>query len=91
MSTHIVKRRTGYSEPFDAIKLHQSIVATCLAVRVLEGEAHTTAERVVRHTIRWLATRAEVTSADVRRVAAQQLTRHNPEAGYMYEQYRLII
>ena len=51
---YVLKRHTKHSEAFDPLKLHQSIVAACLAVRALEGEAHVTAERVSRHVIDWL-------------------------------------
>ena len=89
-SAHVVKRHTKHSEAFDPLKLHQSIVAACLAVRALEGEAHLTAERVCRHVIDWLTTKTEVTSADIRRVAANHLTVYHPEAAYMYEHHLLI-
>jgi len=88
---HIIKRRTGLPEPFDPLKLHSSIVAACLAVRTLEGEAHVTAERVCRHVIDWLTTKSEVTSADIRRIAAAHLTNYHAEAGYMYEHHPLMV
>lgn len=84
----VVKRGTHNSEAFDPIKLHQSIVAACLSVRALEGEAHTTAERVVRHVISWLLNKTEVTSADIRRVASQHLDVYHPEAAYLYEHHQ---
>ena len=89
-TAHVVKRHTKHSEAFDPLKLHQSIVAACLAVRALEGEAHLTAERVCRHVIDWLTSKTEVTSADIRRVAANHLTVYHPEAAYMYEHHLLI-
>jgi len=87
---YVLKRSTKYSEAFDPMKLHQSIVAACLAVRALEGEAHVTAERVSRHVIDWLLTKTEVTSADIRRIAAAHLRTYHPEAAYMYEHHLLI-
>ena len=84
----VVKRGTHNSEAFDPLKLHQSIVAACLSVRALEGEAHTTAERVVRHVISWLMNKTEVTSADIRRVASQHLDVYHPEAAYLYEHHQ---
>lgn len=89
MNKTVVKRRRSI-EDFDALKLHQSVVAACLAVRAFEGEAHGTAERVCQHVIDWLMTKEEVTSADIRRVAASHLTNYHPEAAYMYEHHRLI-
>lgn len=87
---YVVKRGTHNSEAFDPLKLHQSIVAACLSVRALEGEAHVTAEQVVRHVINWLMTKTEVTSADIRRVASSHLTRYHPEAAYLYEHHTLV-
>lgn len=91
MNAYVVKRTTKHSEAFDPLKLHQSIVAACLAVRAFEGEAHATAERVCRGVIDWLNTKTEVTSADIRRVAAHYLQAYHEDAAYMYEQYRVII
>lgn len=87
---YVVKRQTKHSEEFDPTKLHGSIVAACLAVRALEGEAHLTAERVSKHVIDWLTTKTEVTTADIRRIAAAHLTTYHPEAAYMYEHHQLI-
>jgi len=87
---YVLKRSTKHSEAFDPMKLHQSIVAACLAVRALEGEAHLTAERVCRHVIDWLLAKTEVTSADIRRIAATHLQTYHPEAAYMYEHHLLI-
>lgn len=91
MNAYVLKRRSVQSENFDPLKLHQSIVAACLAVRAFEGEAHATAERVVKSVIDWLNTKTEVTSSDVRRVAANSLRTYHPEAAYMYEHHRLIV
>ena len=89
--THVIKRQTGHPEKFDPLKLHSSIVAACLAVRALEGEAHVTAERVCRHVLDWLTTKSEVTSADIRRVAASHLSTYHSEAAYMYEHHPLMV
>lgn len=91
MNAYVIKRTTKHSEVFDPVKLHASIVAACLAVRAFEGEAHATAERVCRSVIDWLNTKTEVTTADIRRVAARHLHIYHEEAAYMYEQYRVIL
>lgn len=91
MSVYVVKRTDKKTEGFDPLKLHSSIVSACLAVRALEGEAHTTAERVCKSVIDWLETKAEITSADIRRVAAASLQAYHPEAAYIYEHHRLVI
>lgn len=79
------------SELFDPLKLHRSIAAACLAVRELDGAANITAERVCKAVLDWLMTKDEVTSADLRRVAARQLTVYQPEAAYIYEHHRMIV
>lgn len=88
---YVLKRKTGTPEHFDPLKLHASVVAACLAVRTLEGEAHVTAERVCRHVLDWLTTKSEVTSADIRRVAAGHLYHYHSEAAYMYEHHPLMV
>lgn len=76
------------SESFERDKLHASIVAACLSVRTPEGQAETTARVVCDAVITWLDNRPEVTSTDIRTVAARHLKSHHPEAAYMYEQQR---
>lgn len=87
----VLKRKDSMPEKFDPLKLHASVVAACLAVRALEGEAHVTAERVCRHVLDWLTTKSEVTSADIRRVAATHLNNYHAEAAYMYEHHPLMV
>lgn len=89
--TYVIHPRRNQSEVFDPVKLHSSIVDACLAVRSYEGEAHDTAERVCRGVIDWLAPKTEVTSGDIRRVAAKHLATYQPEAAYIYQQVGVII
>lgn len=92
MSSYIVKSGGLHqSELFDPLKLHSSLMAACLAVRSLEGEAHMTAQRIVEKVIDWLDNKTEVTSDDVRRVAASNLQTYQPEAAYIYETYKDIL
>jgi hypothetical protein len=92
MSSYIVKSGGLHqSELFDPLKLHGSLMAACLAVRSLEGEAHMTAQRIVEKVIDWLDNKTEVTSDDVRRVAASNLQTYQPEAAYIYETYKDIL
>ena len=91
MNTYVVKSGTHDSERFDPLRLHGSIVAACLTVRALEGEAHIAAERVCREVIDWLSEKTEVSSEDIHRVAAAALTQYHPDAAYMYEQQEMIV
>lgn len=87
--THIVKRK-GHTEEFAHHKLAASIHASCLSVRTPVGEAEVTAKRVVQDILPWLEKKAEVTADDIRRKAAECLSVYNPDAAYMYEQYRVV-
>ncbi len=92
MSSYIVKNGGLHqSELFDPLKLHASLMAACLSVRSLEGEAHMIAQRIVEKVIDWLDNKTEVTSDDVRRVAAGNLQMYQPEAAYIYETYKDIL
>lgn len=91
MKQTYVLDRDKQSTLFDPLKLHNSIVAACLSVRSHEGEAHTTAERVCRSVIDWLAPKDEVTSSDIRRVASRHLSTYHPEAAYMYQNMEMMV
>ena len=92
MNTQIVKRggQRGH-ETFSRDKLHHSIVAACLSVRSAEGSARTAADAVCKAIETWLRERPEVTSDDIRRVAARTLKIHNPEAAYFYIHHKHIV
>ena len=90
LAVDIIKN-SGMSERFDRSKLHKSIVSVCLSVRVPQGQAESTAHSVCDSVIVWLKDRPEVTSGDIRAVAAKQLKRLHPEAAYLYEQHHKII
>ena len=88
----IVKRSNQQqSEQFMREKLHASIVAACLSARAPEGHAEATARAVCDGVIVWLQQRPEVTSQDIRIVAARHLKSYHPEAAYLYEQHGITI
>ncbi len=92
MNSYVVKSGGLHeSEIFDPLKLHESLMAACLAVRSLEGEAHMIAQRITEKVIDWLDTKTEVTSNDVRRIAAGNLQTYQPEAAYIYQTYKDIL
>jgi len=78
-------------ERFVREKLHNSIVAACLAVRSPEGQAEVIARAVCEAVIDWLQQRPEVTSQDIRTVATKHLKNYHPDAAYLYEQHHMII
>lgn len=91
-STSVIKRNGSRpSEFFNEEKLHQSISAACMSVRSLEGEAETAAKKVCQSVAVWLAERPEVTSDDVRRIAAHHLSRIHPDAAYMYKNHLAVL
>lgn len=79
------------SELFSHDKLFASIVAACLSVRTPEGQAETIAQSVCDNVSKWLETRSEVTSNDIRLVAVRSLNKYHPEAAYLYEQHKVTI
>ncbi|MDQ5932523.1 MAG: transcriptional repressor NrdR [Patescibacteria group bacterium] len=79
------------SERFNPDKLHASVYAACLSVRSPEGMARTAADSVCTVVIDWCHAKPEVTSNDLRRVAAGHLERIHPEAAYLYKHHRLVL
>lgn len=86
---HIVKR-AGHSEPYDLRKLYASIYSACLSVREHPATAELIAAQVVKDFETWLEHKHEVTSNDIRRVAATHLKVINPDAAHMYLHHRVI-
>jgi len=79
------------TERYKRDKLRSSIVATCLSVRAPEGQAEDVADLVCDAVETWLKKHSEVTSHDLRTVAARHLKKFHPEAAYLYEQHRITI
>lgn len=87
--THVVKNsHNRHPETFDREKLQRSLAAACLSAGAPTGHAESIARRVVDEVITWLESRPEVTSNDLRRVAAQYLKTYHPDASYLYEHHR---
>lgn len=90
--THVVKDgHHRHPEPFSQEKLHESMVAACLSAGAPTGYAESIARRVVDEVVVWLENRPEVTSNDIRRVAARALKTYHPDASYLYEHHRSIV
>lgn len=86
---HIVKRK-GHSEPYDERKVYASVYASCLSVRVPQGEAELVAEKVSAEVAKWIADKPEVTSGDIYRTASIYLNALNTDAGWIYKHHRII-
>ena len=92
LSVDIIKHNgQRISESFDRDKLHASIVSVCLSVYAPEGQAEATAHTVCDAVVSWLQQHPEVTSQDIRTVAAKHLKSYHPEAAYLYEQHHITI
>lgn len=79
------------TESYERKKLYDSIVAACLSVQTAHGHAETIARKVTDEVEKWLETRPEVTSHDIRRITVSHLKNHHPDAAYLYEQHRLTL
>lgn len=79
------------SEDFSREKLRVSILAACLSVRTPVGQAEAIAHSVSDSVISWLQNKPEVTSHDLRRIAAKHLHAQHPDAAYIYQQHRITI
>lgn len=86
---HLVKR-AGHTEAYDERKLYASIYSAALAVREHPGAAELIAQEVVQDVNTWLEKKHEVTSNDIRRIAAESLKVINPDAGHIYLHHRVI-
>lgn len=87
--THVVKNsHHRHPEAFNQQKLHQSIVAACLASGSPAGHAESLARRVTGDVVEWIESRPEVTSNDIRRVASKSLRTYHPDASFLYEHHR---
>lgn len=84
MKKRIVKKQQ-HTEQYQREKLQKSIHASCLSVRDFVGAAELTAEKVCDHVESWLDEKYEVTSRDIRQVAANALKMYSPHAAYVYE------
>ncbi len=85
------RRKHAKPVPFVREKLEKSISAACLSAGAPTGNAAATARKVADEVESWLKHRPEVTSADIRRVAAKILQTYHPDASYLYEHHRTII
>lgn len=88
-TTFVVKNRSKHpGEAYNREKLRHSIVAACISVGAPTGNAESIARNVTAYVEEWLRTRPEVTTGDIRRVAAKSLKTYHPDASYLYEHHR---
>lgn len=95
-SVHVIKRKSKKRlgptfEPFNREKVRKSIVVACISSGAPTGQAESIAKKVTDEVVVWLEKRPEVTSADIRRIAAARLRIYQPDASYLYENHRSIL
>lgn len=79
-----IVKKSGLTEEYRRSKLAKTVHAACMDATGYIGEAETTALLVCREVENWLEKKYEVTSADIKRKAAQALSRYNPRAAYEF-------
>lgn len=82
--TQIVKQG-GHVEPFNGGKLYQSLYSTMLSSHTPPGAARLMAQRTVDE-VRMSLEKPEITSADLRRMTAEHLSKYNLHAAHTYFQ-----
>lgn len=89
--TNVFKHNGQTSEEFSSEKLKKTVFAACLNVRSPEYSAKSTTDLVCNDVEKWLLTKEEVTSLDIKDKATEFLEKYHPEAAYIYNQYSLTI
>lgn len=87
MDKKLIVKRAGHTESYDQRKLYASIFSACLAVRESSPTAEIIAEKVVAEVEKWLETKHEITSHDLKLHAQSCLLVFNPDASYIYEHH----
>lgn len=78
------------TEQYERAKLQRSIQAVLQSVNTPDGQASDTAHAVCDLVEQWLATRAEVTSNDLRKQTTIALTPFHPEAAFIYQRHKIM-
>jgi transcriptional regulator NrdR family protein len=86
----LVSKSSGKDEPFNAKKLHASLIATLSAAHVDSATAESIADTVSDKFIHWLGQKKHVTSKEIREHCAQFLRDHNHIAAYLYEKHKIL-
>lgn len=86
-----IRKANGSAEIFVPAKINNSIKKSCLAVNSSLGEAEKYAELITREVNRWLKSKSEVTSTDLRVRTTRELKKYHPEAAFFYENYKKTI
>lgn len=91
VNSKTIRKTDGSAENFFPEKIGNSIKKSCLAVNSSLGEAERYAELITREVNRWLRSKSEVTSTDLRVRSGKELKKYHPEAAFFYENYKKTI
>ncbi len=91
MSKYRIIKADGTIEEYNPHKLASSLKKSCLAVNSSLGEAEKYAELIAKELDKWLRTKSEVTTTDIRVRSSKELKKYHPEAAYFYENYKKTI
>lgn len=87
-----IVKKSGMTEHYVRSKLAKAVHGACMDATGYIGEAEKTTLLVCSEVEAWLENKYEVTSADIKRKAADALQKYNPRAAYELapsKQYRL--
>ncbi len=79
-----IVKKGGITEKYLRSQLASSIHKACVDATGFVGEAELTAANVCKDVEEWLEEKYEVTSSDIKRIAAKSLRQYNPRAAYEY-------
>lgn len=88
LSNLIIIKASGEKEPYNSAKIEASVRKSCLAVNSSLGEAEKYGELIAKEINKWLKTKTEVTTTDLRTKSSRELKKYHPEAAYFYENYK---
>ena len=80
----VIKMSNRDQEDFDFKKLQKSIDSACLSINLPKGESRQISNLVVHD-------KEVITSRDIRQAAYEKLLIYQPDAAYIYKQYKNII
>ena len=84
----VIIKANGEKEAYNSDKVAASVRKSCLAVNSSMGEAEKYGELIAKETDKWMKTKTEGTTTDIRTKSSRELKKYHPEAAYFYENYK---
>lgn len=85
-----VIKRNGSVEQYNETKLQSSIYKSCLSAKCAEHESKSITSAVILSVNKWLISKTEVTTNDIRHSTGKFLLILNHDAGYLYKHNRIM-